>query len=397
MSERPVRLGLVCHAGIGGSARVAVELGSALADRGHMVHLVSRTPPLGAGSAHRGVSFHGWGASDGEPLSPRLDATWAAADEESFLDLIESVSETMRLEVLHFHYAVPFAALALRLRARMGPACPRLLMTLHGTDVSRFGFDRFLGPDLGAAVGGMDALTTVSRSHALLAQGAFELARPPRVISNFVDLRRFRPRRLRSVSGPPRVIHVSNFRAVKQPEALARIFVGVRRHADARLTLVGDGERMAPARSILVSSGVEGDVSYLGLRRDVHRILPFADILLVTSRTESFCLAALEAAACGLPVVAPRVGGLPEVVLDGTTGLLFEPGDEPGAVAAVLELLGDAQRRAAMGRAARAHARRFSHGRAVRQYESLYRELAAPRTGAGITRAPDRAVLAPTV
>jgi len=270
-------------------------------------------------------------------------------------------------------------------------------MTLHGTDVSRFGFDRFLGPDLGAAVGGMDALTTVSRSHALLAQGVFDLARPPRVISNFVDLRRFRPRRLRSVSGPPRVIHVSNFRAVKQPEALARIFVGVRRHADARLTLVGDGERMAPARSILVSSGVEGDVSYLGLRRDVHRILPFADILLVTSRTESFCLAALEAAACGLPVVAPRVGGLPEVVLDGTTGLLFEPGDEPGAVAAVLELLGDAQRRAAMGRAARAHARRFSHGRAVRQYESLYRELAAPRTGAGITRAPDRAVLAPTV
>jgi L-malate glycosyltransferase len=396
VSERLVRLGLVCHAGIGGSARVAVELASGLADRGHRVHLFSRTPPLGAGSFHRGVSFHGLGGSDSQALSSRLDAAWSPADEELFLELIESVSEAARLEVLHFHYAVPFAPLACRLRSRMGPISPRLLMTLHGTDVSRFGFDRFRGPGLAAAVGGMDALTTVSRSHALLAQGAFELAGPPRVISNFVDLRRFRPRRLRSSSGPPRVIHVSNFRAVKQPEALARIFVRVRRHADARLWLVGDGERMSAARSILVSSGVEGDVSYLGLRPDVHRILPFADLLLVTSRTESFCLAALEAAACGLPVVAPRVGGLPEVVLDGTTGLLFEPGDEAGATAAVLELLADGQRRAAMGQAARAHARRFSHRRVLRQYESMYRELAASRSEAGTMVARDRTVLAPT-
>jgi len=397
VSERLVRLGLVCHAGIGGSARVAVELGSALADRGHAVHLFSRKPPLGAGSFHRGVSFHGWGGSDGESLSSRLDATWAPADEELFLEMIESTSEAMRLEVLHFHYAVPFAQLARRLFARMGSSCPRLLMTLHGTDVSRFGFDRFLGPELAAAVGGMDALTTVSRSHALLAQGVFDLACPPRVISNFVDLRRFRPRRLRSASGPPRVIHVSNFRAVKQPEALARIFVMVRRHADVRLWLVGDGERMTTARSILESSGVKGNVSYLGLRPDVHRILPFADVLLVTSRTESFCLAALEAAACGIPVVAPRVGGLPEIVLDGTTGMLFEPGDEAGAGAAVLELLGDGQRRAVMGRAARAHARRFSHRRAVRQYEAMYRELAAPRTRTGTRAAPDRSVLTPSV
>jgi N-acetyl-alpha-D-glucosaminyl L-malate synthase BshA len=316
-----------------------------------------------------------------EPLSPRLQPHWPRRELESFVDLLLAAVDAADLDVLHFHYALPFADVAARLRHRLGAACPRLIMTLHGTDVTAFAPDPRSGRAVGRALAGLDELTTVSDSHARLSAQVFGLDRPPEVIPNFVDLRRFRPRpalpfALRSrLHRRPRIAHVSNFRSVKDPESVARVFAQVRGRVDAELWLVGDGDGMPSVRSILRAAGVERDVRYFGLRREIHGILRRSDVLLLTSRTESFCLAALEAAACGIPVVAPRVGGLPEVVVDGETGLLFEPGEEGEAVAAILRLLADGELRAAIAGAATGRARLFSSDEIVERYVRLYRQV----------------------
>src|SRR3990170_445217 len=373
-----LRVGIVCHSGLGGSVRVAVGLASALARKGQAVHLLAKVLPLGATRPAAGVSFHGLHGP--EPLHPHLHAGWSTSDRESFIDLIVSVVESHRLDVLHFHYAVPFAEIAARVIERLGPGCPRLVMTLHGTDVSTFGVDPVVGRGLRRALVGLDAVTTVSNDHARLSSEVLGLERLPKVIPNFVDVRRFRPRLVVPADGRtphrrPRIAHISNFRLVKDPESMARIFVQVLREIEAELWLVGDGDGMDPVRSILKEAGVEHHVRFFGLRRNVHRILRWSHVLLLTSRTESFSLAALEAAACGVPVVAPRVGGLPEVVVDGTTGLLFEAGDEEEAAHAALRLLADGDLRSLMGRAAAARARCFSTETIVARYERLYREV----------------------
>lgn len=379
MTKSPLRVGLVCHSGIGGSVRIAVELAAELSERGHVVHLFSRTRPMMTSFGHR-VAFHGLEGLPGPFATHRLETEWPPAEEEAFLSMLESVAASSRLDVLHFHYAVPFARIAGRLRGRMGSDGPRIVMTLHGTDVSTFGFHPRVGPELALALGEFDAVTTVSRSHAALAASAFGLPGPPRIVPNFVDLRRFRPRRrlpfgLRT--SRRRLAHVSNFRPVKNPGTIARVFASVRQHHDAELWLVGDGDGMAGVRSILRSRGVDQHVRFFGLRREVHRIIRQADALLITSRTESFGLVALEAAACGVPVIAPRVGGLPEVVADGSTGFLFRPGDEEGAADSVSRLFGDERMRARMGREGVSRAQLFSSRSVVGRYELLYGQLLA--------------------
>jgi N-acetyl-alpha-D-glucosaminyl L-malate synthase BshA len=383
-----LRVGIVCHSGLGGSVRVAVGLASALARKGHAVHVFAKVLPLGATRPPPGVSFHGLRAP--EPLHPHLHARWAPSDREAFVDLIASVVRSDALDVLHFHYALPFAEIAAGVGERLGAERPRLVMTLHGTDVSTFGADPELGRDLRSALAGLDAVTTVSNDHARLSAEAFGLDPPPEVIPNFVDVRRFRPRLVGSGPGPSpprpaRIVHISNFRRVKDPESVARIFVRIRRQIEAELWLVGDGDGMDRVRSILRAARVEDHVRSFGLRRSVHRILRRSQMLLLTSRTESFSLAALEAAACGVPVVAPRVGGLPEVVVHGRTGLLFGAGDEEEAADAARWLLADGDRRRLMGRAAATRARAFSTETIVARYERLYREVLG-------VEAPSRAV-----
>lgn len=381
-----LQIGLLCHRGVGGSARVAVDLGNALAARSHSVHLFARTHPLGGFADFApGLAFHPLREGDGHALATgELDDAWSPGDLSALVERVVAVARSSGLDVLHFHYAVPFASVAGEIRRRLGPKVVSLVGTLHGTDVSEHGRT---DPGLGPVLAETDALTTVSRSHAVLAKRTFRLSKAPELIPNFVDTDRFRPApRNRRNGRPARIIHVSNFRAVKDPESVARVFARVRRRLDAELWLVGDGEGVPAVRAILRRAGLEEDVRFFGLHRAVEGLLRRTDILLLTSRTESFSLAALEAAASGVPVVGPRVGGLPEVVTDGETGLLFDPGDEASAAAAVLRILGDADALELMRRRAVRRARRFSSEAMVPRYERLYRRLLDGGNGSGLPR-----------
>ncbi len=370
-----LRIGILCHSSFGGSARVATELAIGLAERGHIVHLFTRTIPFGRWKTSSGVHLHIIPSrSDNNLPSAELQIDWQNEEFESYL--LEVMKIAASLDILHFHYAVPFAYVADEIKRRLGAACPLIVGTLHGTDVSIHGRDPVRGPQLLQALQSVDVLTTVSVSHSNLSTKLFGLITPPHVVQNFVDLEKFHPRdvdvfRL-NTQRRPRIAHVSNFRAVKQPEVMAKIFSKIRAKLDSELWLIGNGPKMDEVKNLFKQNAVDRDVNYWDLQNEVARLVAQTDILLVTSRMESFCLAALEAMACGIPVVASRVGGLPEVVLDGKTGLLFDIDQPDQAVQMILDLLSHPERYAQMSASAFQHAKNFDRHKGLQGYEELY-------------------------
>jgi N-acetyl-alpha-D-glucosaminyl L-malate synthase BshA len=375
-----MRIGLLCHSGIGGSVRIATGLASDLSRRGHAVHVLARTPPAFDSLEESGVRLHTLLPGPDRGGAGGLNVSWSGDQQADFCSLVSEVVQAERLEVLHAHYAVPFAHVAAWLGRSLGHSAPVTIATLHGTDVSIHGREparrRLLSEDLGA----LAAVTTVSSDHARLARQLLTLGALPVVIPNFVDVSRFRPAGSRH-QGRPRIVHVSNFRRVKDPLGLARVFLAVRERIGAELWLVGDGPGLATVRTAVAEAGEADAVRSFGVTTDVAPILRRADLLLMTSFAESFCLAAAEAMACGIPVVAPRVGGISEVVGEGGRGQLFPIGDHRAAATAVIELLASPGLRQRLGGAARLRAARFAADRIVPIYETLYRELLDAGTG----------------
>jgi L-malate glycosyltransferase len=364
-----ISIGVICHYGVGGSARVAVDLTRELAHRGHNVHLLARAAPFGALQPDS-VTLH---TLHDRPMTTTLDADWCAEDLDAFTDLVCDLAQREGLDLLHFHYAIPFLAIARAVQTELGAAAPRIVLTLHGTDVSVFGQRPGTRAAVARGLRDLHAITTVSQSHAALAVEVFGLDEPPHVIPNFVNTDAFRP--ARPHTGRPRIAYVSNFREIKQPEAMARIVDETLRHVDAEVWLVGDGERMPAVESLLLERESRGQVRKFGVRLDLESILPLADVVLVTSQTESFSLVALEAMASGVPVVAPRVGGMPELIEHARSGLLFQPGDEAEAVRRLTQLVSQPVLRRRMGAEARRKATQLSSVAVVPRYEQLYRDL----------------------
>jgi N-acetyl-alpha-D-glucosaminyl L-malate synthase BshA len=257
-----------------------------------------------------------------------------------------------------------------------------VVTTLHGTDITIVGSDPSYAPLTQFVISASDAATAVSeslaretREHFCFDTGA---ACEIEVIPNFVDLERFRPAAGPDPDGPPLAVHVSNFRPVKRVPWLVRAFARASAGTDARLVLVGDGPEQMACRRLVVELGLERRVRFLGERDALPELLAPADVFVLASDQESFGLSALEAMACGVPVVATRVGGVPEVVQDGLTGFLA-PVDDPAAFAERLAtLLSDRARSRAMGREARRDVEeRFDRGKIVGRYEELYRRVLA--------------------
>jgi N-acetyl-alpha-D-glucosaminyl L-malate synthase BshA len=383
-----MRIGIVCYASVGGSGVVATELATSLARRGHEVHVLSSEIPFRLREQTGPVVFH--------PVeTPAYPLFREPQYVLSLSTKIVNVARAHALDIIHAHYAVPHAAgayLARQILATHGAAPPKVVTTLHGTDITLVGGDPSYRETVAFCIEQSDGVTAVSESLRDDTYRHLRLSSPIVVVPNFLDCGRYVPMpdpALRARFCPPDrydslLLHVSNFRPVKRLDAVVDVFRRVREQRRTRLLLVGDGPERARVDALAREIGVTDHIEILGELDDVRPILSAADVFLLPSAQESFGLAALEAMACGLPVVASRVGGLPEVISDGVTGFLREAEDHAGMAAAVLDLLDDPSLRARVARLARASVvDRFDEDRVVPMYEALYeRLLAVPAAGA---------------
>jgi L-malate glycosyltransferase len=377
-----MNVGIVCYASVGGSGIIATELGKALAARGHRIHILSSDTPARLGEFQPGLMFHRV-ETPAYPLFREPQYLLSLANK------IVQVSRDEALDVVHAHYAIPHATAGYLARQILASAphgrVPRVITTLHGTDITLLGSDRSYSETVAFCIQQSDGVTAVSES--LKADTIRELGVTAeiRVIPNFLDCGVHRRREVRELRaglaphGEKILIHVSNFRPVKRVAAVVEIFAAVRRHVAARLLMVGDGPDLAEASRLARTLGVGGDVDFLGEQDQVVQLLSAADVFLLPSAQESFGLAALEAMACEVPVVASRVGGLPEVIDHGITGFLHPFDDLTGMAESALRLLTDE----ALHQRAAAAARRTAHERycdskIVPLYEAYYREILGP-------------------
>jgi N-acetyl-alpha-D-glucosaminyl L-malate synthase BshA len=292
------------------------------------------------------------------------------------------VAQKERLDLLHVHYAVPHAIGAYLARQVLGAAAPKVIVTLHGTDITRIGADPKFSSLVRFAVLACDGITAPSGWLAAEACGQLGLPRETsiEVIPNFVDTQRFRVVRRESTPAERILIHVSNFRPLKRIEDVVRIFARIRSEMPARLHLVGDGPERPRVEGLVNSLGLADDVKFFGEGADVAEVLRWSDVFLLPSDTESFGLGALEAMACGVPVVASNVGGLPEVVRHGETGFLAPVGDLEEMARQVRRLLTDADLHARMSHAARSRVEaHFQLEPAVDRYQAAYRRAISTR------------------
>ncbi len=382
-SDRPpLRIGVTCYASFGGSGIVATEIGLAMARRGHQVHFISNDVPRRLERGVDNVFFHQVRAAE-YPVFPQVPYSLALASK------MVSVATHQGLDVLHAHYAVPHATAAWMAREVRGNGL-KVVTTLHGTDITLVGQDDGYLPITRHSIEQSDAVTAPSaflRDETFRAFGVSPDRVPLEVIPNFVDTDVYRPLagpdrpRLRALFGEegaqhPAIVHVSNFRPVKQVDVVVDVFRRVVAERPARLVLIGDGPERPRVEAQLRRCGLFDHARLLGNQEHVAQIIREAAVFVLPSRTESFGLAALEALASGVPVVATRVGGLPEVVRDGDSGYLVPLGDVAAMAVKVGELLDDGPRRMAMGALARRDVEaRFRMGPMIDRYEALYRRV----------------------
>ncbi len=374
-----MKLGITCYPTYGGSGAVATELGLELARRGHEVHFITYDSPFRLRSYAERVYFHQVETRIGRyPLFDHYPYTLALAAKQYEVVLREE------LDLLHVHYAIPHATTAWLAREMLkGTRDLRFITTLHGTDITLVGQEAHFHSITKFSIERSDVVTAVSnylRDETYRAFGC--MGCDVRSIPNFVNLEEYSPsagpgRESIAPEGHKLVTHVSNFREVKRVRDVVRIFARIRRAMPATLLMVGDGPERADAEREAEELDVAGDVRFLGRIDSVARLLQATDLFLLPSQTESFGLAALEAMACGAPVVASRAGGLPEVIQDGVTGILEPPGSVEAMGRRAIELLRDPVRYSAMRDAVIARARDFSADRIVPQYEALYEEVLA--------------------
>ncbi len=371
-----MRIGITCYPTYGGSGIVATELGLELANRGHEVHFISYANPIRLDPGTPRIHYHEVEVSN-YPLFQYPPYSLALASR------MAEVAEAYRLDLLHVHYAIPHSISALLARQMLAPRrrVP-FITTLHGTDITLVGADRSYMPITRFSIEQSDGVTAISEYLKARTLEVFKVPSDIRVITNFVNCEMYLPdpaRRRQAALAPPEekvLIHLSNFRPVKRVFDCLRILAEVRRETPAHLLMVGDGPDCAPADRLARELGLERHVTFLGKQGHVERLLPLAHVLLLPSELESFGLAALEGMACGLPSVATRVGGVPELITDGVDGFLEPVGDIDAQAARVVSLLTDEALYLRLSAAARQTAQtRFCSSLVIPRYEAYYNEV----------------------
>jgi N-acetyl-alpha-D-glucosaminyl L-malate synthase BshA len=375
-----MNVGIACYASVGGSGVVAAELARCLADRGHRTHVISSDTPFRLRESDADVRFHRV-ETPGYPLFREPQYLLALANR------LVQVARAHRLDIIHAHYAIPHAAAAYLARQILASGSggaktvPRTITTLHGTDVTILGSDPSYRETVAFCIDQSDAVTAVSASLRADTKRAMPVTRDITVIPNFLDFEVYRRRpdpalRARLCTANERlVIHISNLRPVKQVDAVVRVFAQIRSAVPARLLIVGEGPELGRAEQLISELSVTPHVELIGEAQDVIGLLSVSDLFLLPSLQESFGLSALEAMACGVPVVASNVGGLPEVVTDGVTGFLHPPDQVALMAESAIRILSDSALHAHMAaEGVRLAMERFSADRIVPRYEALYEQ-----------------------
>lgn len=367
-----LNIGITCYPVAGGSGIVASELGIKLAERGHQVHFIAYALPFRLDTFQPNLYFHAVNTISYQLfVYPPYTLTLAAKMAE--------ISRVWKLDVMHVHYAIPHATAAFLSKQLMGDKAPKVITTLHGTDITLVGADESYYDITRFSIKSSDGITAVSHYLADETCREFKISQHIEVIPNFIDTARFNPEKTcnkrDSFAAPDEklVCHISNFRPVKRAMDVIKIFEKIAEKMPARLLLIGEGPDTMLVRRAVRKNGLEGKVTFLGSQDKVEDLLPMADLFLCPSEEESFGLAALEALACGVPVIGSSGTGLVEVVTHGVDGFLFPVADTMSMATAAISLLSGAYNLDEFKKQAAFNAHdKFESDKIVDMYEAYY-------------------------
>jgi L-malate glycosyltransferase len=371
-----MKIGITCYPTYGGSGVIATELGKGLALRGHQVHFISYALPFRLNSFVENVVFHEVEMSS-YPLFEFPLYTLALASK-----MVE-VAKFEHLDLLHVHYAIPHASSAYLAKQMInGSQKLKIVTTLHGTDITLVGLEPSFLPLVKFSIEESDGVTAVSRFLKEKTLTNYDINKDIEVIPNFVDTQYFKPTvddciRKRLVNeGEKIMIHTSNFRQVKRVTDVIKIFDIVQKEIPSKLLLVGDGPDRSECERLTRQLDLQDKVKFLGKQEGLVEILSCSDLFLIPSQSESFGLSALEAMACGLPVISSSVGGLPELVRHNETGFIAEIGDVERMAKYAIDLLSNEKKYKIFSKNARDRAvNMFDISKIVPLYEDYYKKI----------------------
>ncbi|MBS1772080.1 MAG: N-acetyl-alpha-D-glucosaminyl L-malate synthase BshA [Bacteroidetes bacterium] len=367
-----MKIGIVCYPTFGGSGVLATELGMALSAKGHEVHFITYKQPVRLNFHpniyYHEVTVHNYPLFDFPPYETALTSTMV------------NVINNHHLDLLHVHYAIPHASAAYFARQILkasGKGIP-YITTLHGTDITLVGKDQTYAPVVTFSMNESDAITAVSNNLREETYKYFKIEKDIVVIPNFVDTDRFQQtdknhfKKMLAPNNERILVHVSNFRKVKRAEDVVSMFSRVREELPSKLLMIGDGPERQNIEEYCRTLDIAQDIRFLGKQEQVDEILSITDLFVLPSQYESFGLSALEAMACGVPVISTNAGGLPEINVNGITGYMTEVGDTEDMAQKALHILSTDERLNEFKANAIAHARTFSKQRIIPLYEQLY-------------------------
>lgn len=370
-----MKIGIVCYPTFGGSGVLATELGMALSAKGHEVHFITYQQPVRL-HFHPNIYYH-------EVTVPTYPLFDFPPYETALTSTMVNVIMNNNLDLLHVHYAIPHASAAYfakHILKKTGRDIP-YITTLHGTDITLVGKDQTYAPVVTFSINESDAITAVSDNLKEETYKYFKIEKDIQVIPNFVDTERFQHsnkehfKKMLAPNGERIMAHVSNFRKVKRVEDVIRVFERVHETIPSKLLMIGDGPERQSAEELCRSLSICNDIRFLGKQEQMDEILSIADLFVLPSQYESFGLSALEAMACGVPVISTNAGGLPEINVHGKTGFLSEVGDILDMSQHALEILKDDKTLKRFKEQALEHARGFSKQRIIPMYEALYNKV----------------------
>ncbi len=370
-----MKIAIVCYPTFGGSGVVATELGLALAENGHEIHFITYKQPVRLELLSKNIHFH-------EVTVPMYPLFHYQPYELALSSKLVDMVKLHKIEVLHVHYAIPHAYagyMAKKMLEEEGIFIP-MVTTLHGTDITLVGSHPFYKPAVTFSINNSDVVTSVSKSLKDDTLRLFDIRKEIHVVPNFIEI----PRKIQSVTDCQRdfmadkderiITHVSNLRPVKRVQDVIKIFDRIQKEIPSKLIVVGDGPEREACERLCREKGIEDKVMFLGNSNEVDKILCFTDLFLLPSEKESFGLAALEAMACGVPVVSSNTGGLPEVNIQGVSGYLSDVGNVEEMANNAMKILKSDTDLARFKKQAIESAMIYDTKKIVPLYEKLYKE-----------------------